>query len=223
MSGAWGHSFLVVSTTPPFETDLVTLDELKLELGITGTTEDAALAARITRLSEQIAEYCDRVFALLDVEETFAFYGARNWYWPATGGYGFCPCGGSQPIPLVLYQYPVTEIVSLTRDGADITPDEYDLDAGSGLVWPRSGLWGGRIVAQYSGGYDLPDGAPATLQGAVIEAVRQRRAFSSRDPAIREVSHDITRVGYYSAPVNSTSGMPQSVTESIDLYRRQYV
>ena len=83
MSGAWGHSFLVVSTPPPFETDLVTLDELKLELGITGTTEDAALSARITRLSEQIAEYCDRIFALLDVEETFAFNGSRSWYWLA--------------------------------------------------------------------------------------------------------------------------------------------
>jgi hypothetical protein len=117
----------------------------------------------------------------------------------------------------------VTEIVSLTRDGAAIDPAEYDLNALSGLLWPRSGSWGGRIVAQYSGGYDLPEGAPATLQSAVIEAVRQRRAYSSRDPSIREVSHDITRVGYYSEPLNSTSGLSQSVAGSLDLFRRQYV
>ena len=139
----------------------------------------------------------------------------------ATGGYGFVrPRVVSDS--LVLMQYPVTEIVSLPVM-ASISSDEYDLNAASGLLWPRTGQWSGRITAQYSGGYDLPEGAPATLQSAVIEAVRQRRAFSSRDPSIREVSHDITRVGYYSAPVNSTSGMPQSVTESIDLYRRQYV
>jgi hypothetical protein len=120
-------------------------------------------------------------------------------------------------------QYPVTGIASLTRDGVDIVVDDYDLDAASGLLWPRSGSWGGRIVAQYSGGYNLPDGAPATLQSAVIETVRQRRAFSSRDPSIREVSHDITRVGYFSEPLNSTRGLSQSVAESIDLFRRQYV
>lgn len=212
MSGHWGHSF-IVSTTDPIQTDLVTLVALKLELGITGTTEDAALQARITRLSQQIAEYCDRILALIDVEQTFAF----------TGGDRLCPSAGAYPIPLVLMQYPVTEIVSLTRDGTDIDPLDYDLNAASGLLWPRSGQWAGRITAQYSGGYDLPEGAPATLQSAVIESVRQRRAFSGRDPSLREVSHDITRVGYYSEPLNTTSGMPTSVTESINLYRRQYV
>jgi hypothetical protein len=223
MSGAWGHSFLVVQPPGPVETDLVTLDELKLELGITGTTEDAALQARITRLSEQIAEYCDRIFALIEVEETFAFNGNCLWF-NGFNGYGRSFLNpGPHPAPLVLMQYPVTEIVSLTRDGADIDPADYDLDAGSGLLWPRSGPWAGRIVAQYSGGYDLPDGAPATLQGAVIEAVRQRRAFSSRDPSIRELSHDTTRVGYFSEPLNSSYGMSQSVAQSIDLYRRQYV
>ena len=213
MSGNWGHSFLVLQSTGEIETDLVTLDDLKIELGITSTAEDAALQARITRLSEQIAEYCDRILALIDVEETFAF----------NSGGRLCPTAGSYPIPLVLMQYPVTEITSLTRDGAAIDPAEYDLNALSGLLWPRSGSWGGRIVAQYSGGYDLPEGAPATLQSAVIEAVRQRRAYSSRDPSIREVSHDITRVGYYSEPLNSTSGLSQSVAGSLDLFRRQYV
>jgi Phage gp6-like head-tail connector protein len=217
MSGNWGHSFVILQSTGPIETDLVTLDDLKLELGITSTTEDAALQARITRLSEQIAEYCDRILALIDVEETFAFNGGGR-PWPTAPG--DTPGSG---IPLVLMQYPVTEIVSLTRDGAAIDPAEYDLNALSGLLWPRSGSWGGRIVAQYSGGYDLPEGAPATLQSAVIEAVRQRRAYSSRDPSIREVSHDITRVGYYSEPLNSTSGLSQSVAGSLDLFRRQYV
>ena len=212
MSGAWGHSFLIGTLPADLETDLITLDDLKLELGITGTAEDPALQARITRLSDQIAEYCDRIFALIDVEETFAFNtGAR-----------MCPHGGSHPIPLVLMQYPVTEIATLTRDGVAINPADYDLNSASGLLWPRTGLWSGRIVANYSGGYNLPDDAPATLQSAVIEAVRQRRAYSGRDPSVREIGHDITRVGYYSEPLNSSHGLAQSVTDAIDLYRRQY-
>ena len=218
MSGAWGHSFLVLQSMTNIETDLITLDDLKLELGITGTTENAALQARITRLSKQIAEYCDRILALIEVEETFAF-NASNRLCPQARSFGTSP----QPIPLVLMQYPVTEITSLTRDGTAIDPAEYDLNSASGLLWPRSGLWAGRIVANYSGGYDLPEGAPATLQSAVIEAVRQRRAYSGRDPSVREIGHDTTRVGYYSEPLNSTHGLAQSVTDAIDLYRRQYV
>jgi len=211
---SWGHSFLSVLTEPPIEHALVALEDLKLELGITGTTEDVALQARITRLSQQIAEYCDRIFALIDVEETFAY----------NAGNRLCPCySATHPIPLVLMQYPVTEITALTRDGTDITVDEYDLDTASGLLWPRSGLWSGRIVAQYSGGYDLPEGAPATLQSAVIEAVRQRRAFSSRDPSVRDIAHDTTRVGYFSEPLNSKGGMSSSITDAIDIFRRQYV
>jgi hypothetical protein len=213
---AWGfYSFAVPQNFTGIETDLITLVDLKLELGITGTTEDAALQARITRLSEQIAQYCDRIFALIAFEETFVF---------RASGYPYpCPCAGPSPVPLILLQYPVTEITNLTRDGTMITPDEYDLDAESGRLWPRTGIWSGRMVAQYSGGYDLPTGAPATLQSAVIEAVRQRRAFSSRDPSIRDVSHVGTSVSFFSEPLGSTSGFSQSIAGSLDQFRRQYV
>ena len=164
---------------PPvdLETDLITLDDLKLELGITGTTEDAALQARITRLSDQIAEYCDRIFALIEVEETFAFNSAAR----------MCPHGGPQPIPLVLMQYPVTEIAMLTRDGVAIDPAEYDLNSASGLLWPRAGQWSGRIVASYSGGYSLPDDAPGNLAergdrgGTATPRLLRPRSFSAGD------------------------------------------
>jgi len=218
MSGAWGHSFLVLQSLNGIETDLITLDDLKLELGITSSAENVALQARITRLSKQIAEYCDRIFALIEVEETFTFNGS-SLLCPQARSYG----ASAQPIPLVLMQYPVTEIAALSIDGSDVSPDDYDLNSASGLLWPHSGQWSGRIVAQYSGGYELPDGAPATLQSAVIEAVRQRRAYSSRDPAIREVVHGDTRTSFFSEPLRSSYGLSQSVAQSLDLYRRQYV
>src|SRR4029077_18493440 len=53
--------------------DLVSLDDLKLALGIEDTTEDAALQAAITFQSRIIAEYCNRRFGLAQAVETFTF------------------------------------------------------------------------------------------------------------------------------------------------------
>jgi len=53
--------------------DLVSLDDLKAALGITGFTEDAALEAAITFHSKIIADYCNRRFGLAEALETFTF------------------------------------------------------------------------------------------------------------------------------------------------------
>jgi hypothetical protein len=214
MSNSWSHGFLIVQSTMDLvETDLIALQDLKLELGITDTSDDAALQARISRLSRQFAEYCNRIFALIEVEETFQFKGYGRAY----------PCAGPNPIPLVLTQYPVTEITALTREDEAIDAADYDLDAARGLLWPRSGTWSGRIVATYSGGYDLPDGAPAGLQGAVIEAVHQRGTSSGRDPSIREVQHGDTRISYATSSSSSSGDLSGPVADMLRPYRRLHV
>ena len=60
------HSTLEIISEDPESAgpDLVSLDDLKLALGIEGTTEDAALQAAITFQSRIIAEYCNRRFGL---------------------------------------------------------------------------------------------------------------------------------------------------------------
>ena len=60
------HSILEIISEDPDSAgpDLVSLDDLKLALGIEGTTEDAALQAAITFQSRIIAEYCNRRFGL---------------------------------------------------------------------------------------------------------------------------------------------------------------
>ena len=79
-------------------------------------------------------------------------------------------------------------------------------------------------VVTYSGGYDLPDDAPAGLQLAVIEAVRERRASSSEESggAVQSTVHGDTRVTYFnsSREVSAGSVLPRGVLDLLGPYKR---
>jgi hypothetical protein len=198
--------------------DLVLLETVKTALGITGTAEDAALAASITRASSVISEVCDRRFGFATAEETFIF------------DYGEC-LRPRTPLPLSLY--PVAAIDSILQDGLEAT--EYDLRSSAGLIWfiDWSLSWGTRIVVSYSGGYHLPDGAPGALQQACIQLVSQyRNAGSSSSLAaasgIRSVTHGDATVIYDNSQASSTStgnsgGVPQIVLDLLGPFKRPAV
>lgn len=195
--------------------DLISLEDLKLALGIaeTDTSEDAALAAAITFQSRIIAEYCDRIFGLVEVMETFRF--DRNEVLLARQA-------------LTLWQYPVVEIMEVSAAGA--TGDGYEFDPPSGRLWSVDGCWSGELIVTYTGGYDLPENAPARLQRAVIDAVNAGRiaaasGASTRDPAIREVQHGDTRVSYFTQSLasgsSSSSGyLSDTVLDLLTPFRR---
>ncbi len=198
--------------------DLVSLETVKTALGITGTTEDAALAASITRASSVISEVCDRRFGFATAEETFVL------------DYGEC-LRLRTPLPLSLY--PVAAIDSILQDGLDVT--EYDLRKSAGLIWfiDWGMSWGCRIVVSYSGGYYLPDGAPGAVQQACIQLVSQyRNAGSSSASAaasgIRSVTHGDATVVYDNSQASSTastssSGVPQIVLDLLGPFKRPAV
>src|SRR5580765_4390714 len=102
--------------------DLISLDALKLALGIDGTAEDEQLQAMITFQSRIIAEYCDRRFGLAEAMETFTF--DRGEVMPVRSA-------------LTLSLYPVVEVIEIST-GAD-----YDLDPASGRLWHGCGYWTG--------------------------------------------------------------------------------
>jgi hypothetical protein len=180
--------------------DLVSLADLKLVLGITGSDEDEALQASITFQSRIIAEYCDRRFGRAEAIETFTF----DQYETSLARQA-----------LVLKLYPVLEILSV--DGATA---DYTFDPDSGRLW--GGPWSGAVAVTYSGGYDLPEEAPARLTRAVIDAVNESRQSGTRDPTIREVQHGDTRVAYYTPTLSSGSSsyLSAAVTDLIRPYRR---
>jgi len=187
------HSIIEIleESTDSAGPDLISLADLKLAIGITGTSEDVSLQAAITMQSRIIAEYCDRRFGRAEVLETFTFdYGE----------------GLLQRQALTLTVYPVAEIFEISSMGA--TNADYGFDPSSGRVWFGPSVpvnvwpsWPDTVAVTYSGGYDLPEEAPARLQRAVIEAVNSVRTLSSsgyRDPTIREVQHGDTRISYVS-------------------------
>jgi len=185
--------------------DLISLADLKLALGITDDSNDATLQAAITFQSRIIAEYCDRRFGRADVLETFTFDPDESMLTRQA---------------LTLSLYPVAEILEVSSAGA--TAADYDLDPASGRLW---GGWSGTVAVVYSGGYDLPEEAPARLQKAVIEAVREGQTSGARDPSIREVQHGDTRISYFTSSTSSASPgyLSAPVIDLIRPFRRLYV
>ncbi len=211
------HSILDIISEDPASAgpDLISLDDLKLALGIEGTTEDATLAAAITFQSRIIAEYCNRRFGLAQAVETFTFDRYEDML---------------QRQALTLSLYPVVEVTEVLN-GSGAT--DYSFDSASGRLWcgrlflPASICWGDTVTVSYSGGYDLPEGCPARLQRAVIDAVNAGRTSSYRDPTIREVQHGDARVSYFTPSVSSTTGssdfLSAAAAELIKPYRRLHV
>jgi len=204
------HSILEIidESTDSAGPDLISLDDLKLALGIEGATEDAALQAAITMQSRLIAEYCNRRLGLAEALETFTFDRNENML---------------ERQALTLSLYPIVEIIEVSTAGA--TAADIDFDPASGRLW-TGGCWADTVVAVlYRGGYDLPDEAPARLQQAIIQAVNDGRTTGSRDPGLREVQHGDTRVSYFTPSLSTASSgyLSATVVDLIKPYRRLHV
>ena len=212
------HSVLEIldESTDSAGPDLISLDDLKLALGITDDSEDAALQAQITMQSRLIADYCSRRFGRAEAIETFTFDPGETMLARQA---------------LVLTLYPVSEIIEVSTLGA--TAADYHVDPASGRLWTSGnwpvgwggGYWPGEMSVVYSGGYDLPEEAPARLQQAVIQAVNDTRTTGSRDPGIREVQHGDTRISYFTPQLSTASSgyLSAVVTDLIQPYRRLHV
>jgi len=170
--------------------DLVTLDEVKLQLRIptTDTSKDAELALFIDGVSAQMAHMINRVFGYAEVRETF--YDVND-------------------IKLLYFsRWPVklADIETMTVDGTDILNDgTWVLEEKSGTLYTPSqfgrGSWTGDLDVKYKGGYKLPAEAPDDLKRAANVAIREdyyawlRGATLSSN--VRMISHKHARVMYY--------------------------
>lgn len=198
---------IIETSTDPAVVDLISLDDLKLALGIEGDSEDEALQAAITFQSRIITEYCHRRLAFAEALETFTFDHNEIMLMRQA---------------LTLSLYPVVEVFEVSTAGA--TAADYDFDPASGRLWTE-GCWAGTVVVSYSGGYDLPEQAPARLQKAVILGVNEGRTSGARDPSIREVQHGDTRISYFTSSLSTASSgfLSAPALDLIKPFRRLYV
>jgi hypothetical protein len=169
---------------PAASIDLMSLDELKIALNITATVSDALLAGIITRVSAEIAAYCNnRVFGYETVVETFN------------------ELSTDEKTRLFLARYPVvmTDITSITNAGnAVTTPDGLLLDSLWGKLTLPSGVYGDQTIIEYSGGYHLPDEAPPALKHACVMLAREAYYATVRgDATVRMIGHKESRIIYF--------------------------
>lgn len=177
----------IVVTEPATSIDLITLDEFKRALNLTTTTTetDQALSELITRVSAEIAAYCNnRVFGQETVIETFT------------------------EIPpeqrrLFLARFPILtvpdDITGIDNDGTTIDPADTLIDALWGKLTLRNGgAFMEETTIEYTGGYNLPDEAPPALKQAAVILMREAYYASLRgDQSIRMLAHKESRIIYF--------------------------
>lgn len=173
--------------------DLVTLENYKLDAGITVDTDDTYLERAISRSSAAIMNYCGRVFAVETVRDDFV------------------AASGSS---LVLSRYPVIEVESVT--GAAVS---YNLDKARGLLTATSGVWAGAVSVTYTAGFET---IPMDLQGAVSEVVKALQFNRTRDPSLRSenILSGLYAYTLFDAS-NSSVGTAQQVSAILDSYRKR--
>lgn len=204
--------------TPSPTQDLVSLDDMKQKLFIvsTDTTKDFLLQELISNTSETIAQLCNRVFGYEEVDETF--YQLEDDH--------------SQRLYLSRWPVALADLETVTQDGNDIlTNADWVLEESTGTLYRQSSLgpWYGVIDVNYSGGYQLPDGAPGSLKFCVEALIREGYMSWIRSPqsfGVRQISHKEARIGYYGPNLFPTLGLPatwQSVQSILNKYIRHWV
>lgn len=199
-----------IVTVPADSYDLVTLADLKADLNILDTSQDAFLSRAISKASAAASQYCNRVFAFETVADTFDLSFSRlQW-----GGEG----------SLQASRWPVGTITSLIEAGTALVQDtDYRIDIASGIIWRlgSSGLvtsWrNSPVVFTYAAGFDP---IPFDLQDAATKIVQALQFNRTRDPMLR--SENILS-GLYAYTLFDPSTMPagtaDQVASTLDNYR----
>jgi len=201
---------------PADDFDLMTLDELKVSLGITDATQDQALEDQIDRYSDVVSVMCNRVFARETVRETWRCFQSD--------------CPGTR---LFLSHWPVKEedIAAVEAPGGTVLdPAAYELEERSGKLTIFNNTES-EVIVTYIGGYDLPEEAPEALKQACQIMIREDRAQAQRaaSSGIRSISHKEARVMFFDAGAGqrgqqrSTSGVDPAVNALLMHYVRLQV
>lgn len=174
------------------ETDLLTLAEAKVMLGINAsdTSQDALVQSLITIFSEEIAERLNRQPTVtIGYEEVI-----ETWRETLNGR-------------LFLSHWPVkrTDVLSVSDNGVTLTTDQYEIAEDSGKLsnisigGAVSACWNHPVVVHYKGGYNLPAETPLPLKHAVVMLIREERIrmMQAQTAGIRTIRHKEAMVAFF--------------------------
>lgn len=211
--------------TPPASVDLVTLDQVKLVMNITDTSEDDLLSLWISQASKIASSYCNVVLASQTVSQIFRQSLGRGDYFTPRFCFGL---NGSSEEALLFSSAPVSSIVSVTVDGSllDTTLYETDTDKLYRLTsagYPTPWNFNRAIVVIYITGFTLGADVPEDIQAAVLALIREYRGSASRDDPYlkRRRTEGVSEIEYW-VPSASTSSLSIEVSGILDQYRLRW-
>ncbi len=219
----------IVSTviTPTSSYDLTTLATIKDDLAIPAvdTSSDATLARFITEQSALVAQYCNRVFPIETIRDTF-FLDRDPYPYQVTGMLS----------ELQLTRWPVVAVTSVVdtvalgvsnvlTEGTDFVTDlalgwltKIDPNTGAPTGWSPD-----QYIVQYQAGLFTPGttSPPADLEMAVLRLVTARFKARGRDPFLRSQGEPgVGQEQYWvGAMPGQTGPFPPDITAVLEKYR----
>jgi hypothetical protein len=194
--------------TAATDSRLVSLDDLKAELGITNNDKDDLLGDLLDQTSAAIESYLGRRLPVETVTEV-----RRDDEIPYDDQ------------PVWLRRYPVSSITSIVADGETLQVSEYDLDGDDGSVWHVDGdgdadAWGAirKLIITYTAGYST---IPADIQRATLDFSKSKYYSQLRDPSMRseEIPGVIKQEFWVGQVGTEMNGIPSIIASSLDTYR----
>ncbi len=172
-------------TTPATSTDLVTLDDVKEEIGITTTVDDAWLGKVISRASQAAATFCNRIFVVQTYSEQI-FPDRELYSWQVPDSFDV----------LQLSAWPVIGTVTATPNGATaplVQGTDFLVVPGLGHLLRRFEdgnlrKWGSEpVTIAYQAGFST---IPGDVQDAALDTIKGRYYARLRDPLLRSEKID---------------------------------
>lgn len=186
------------------DNSLLTIYEARLILNLSASTNellDDQVEMLVKWTSDEIAIACNRQFGRETIEETFRELNVSK--------------------RLYVADYPILEIDTIVENGVTLVEDQdFEVDSESGTIIRLGGkVWIEPVVVTYTGGYDLPYGAPDSLKQAALMLTREGYYQMLRgDATTRMVAHKESRVMYFDP--NAVKGGGGGGTGSTPALRR---
>jgi hypothetical protein len=228
---------MLTVTTAATNRALITLAQVKAEIGLTTTAEDAYLNIKIPQVIDEVYDYM-KVKRAADGTRTIGqeillevFRPERHGRFSAglglTTNFGLTSLDRRQS--LVLARWPVTAIGSVVEGTTTLDPTQYEVTEAGILTRLGNGQkigWTNSVIqVAYTAGWilalDNTRTLPESIAAAAIDYVKELRLSRRRDSRLKAVNvAGISDREFWVGQVGDEGSMPPNVTSRLDRYRR---